>query len=51
MPNIIKVETIHKNVAKVGHDTELEKADDNIYNKLPRCCQYVRPKKQKDHQH
>jgi len=27
-------------VIKVGHDTELGKASDNVYNKLPACCKY-----------
>lgn len=43
-PSKITIETIHKNIAKVGHDTELEKADDGIYNKLPSCCKYDRKK-------
>lgn len=33
-------EKIHKRIAGVGHDTGLEKADDNIYNALPACCLY-----------
>jgi len=35
---------IHKVIAKVGHDTELEKADDEVYTNLPSCCKYERPK-------
>lgn len=31
---------IQKAVAKVGHDTEMYKADDKVYNKLPACCKY-----------
>lgn len=31
---------IHKAIAQVGYDTELEKADDEVYNKLPGCCKY-----------
>ncbi len=41
----VKVEDIHKAVAKVGHDTDLEKADNTVYSNLPACCQYERPKK------
>lgn len=41
-PSKVKVETIHKNIAKVGHDTSLEKADDKVYNKLAGCCHYQR---------
>ena len=50
-PSKINVETIHKNIAKVGHDTELEKADDEIYNKLPSCCKYDRKISPKGHKH
>lgn len=42
LPAKIKVETMHKNIAKVGHDTEKEKADEEAYNKLPDCCKYER---------
>jgi membrane fusion protein, copper/silver efflux system len=31
---------IHKVIAKAGHDTELFKADDAVYNALPECCLY-----------
>jgi len=41
----VKVLDIHKAVAIVGHDTDLEKADDAVYSKLHCCCQYERPKK------
>jgi len=41
-PSIVKVEAIHKSIAKAGHDTEKEKADDAVYNKLPACCKYER---------
>lgn len=40
-----KLIDIHKAVAKVGHDTDLEKADDAVYSDLPGCCQYNRPQK------
>lgn len=41
----VKIMDVHKAVAKVGHDTDLEKADDAVYSGLPGCCQYDRPKK------
>jgi copper chaperone CopZ len=41
----VKVDDIHKAVAKVGHDTDIVKADDKVYSKLHGCCQYDRPKK------
>ena len=31
---------VHKAVAAVGHDTELAKAKDKVYNRLPNCCKY-----------
>ncbi len=40
-----KIIDIHKAIAKVGHDTDLEKADATVYSKLPGCCQYDRPAK------
>lgn len=38
----VKLSEIHKAIAKAGYDTELEKADDEVYNSLPGCCQYTR---------
>jgi len=37
-----KVENIHKAIAKVGHDTDKAKADDEVYSNLPGCCKYDR---------
>jgi membrane fusion protein, copper/silver efflux system len=31
---------IHKAIAKTGHDTDLEKASNAVYKKLPECCLY-----------
>lgn len=31
---------ISRAVAAMGHDTELDKADDAVYNALPACCKY-----------
>jgi membrane fusion protein, copper/silver efflux system len=36
----VKPLTFHKAVARVGHDTDLVKADDAVYNALPECCLY-----------
>ena len=41
----VKTGTIHKAVAKVGHDTEKEKASDEVYNSLAGCCKYEREAK------
>lgn len=35
---------VHMAVAKVGHDTDMHKAKDEVYDALPACCKYERPK-------
>lgn len=35
---------ILKKIALVGYDSDDYKATDAVYNKLPGCCQYDRPK-------
>lgn len=42
---LIDIPTIHKKIASAGYDTELETADDKVYNKLHGCCQYERKAK------
>jgi copper chaperone CopZ len=40
---------IQKLIASVGHDTDLYRADDNVFKALPGCCKYERePAIQKD---
>jgi len=39
-PTIISLLKVNKIIAGVGHDTELEKAKDAVYNELPECCHY-----------
>ena len=36
----VKKEDISNALLKLGHDTELGKAPDDIYNDLPGCCHY-----------
>lgn len=36
------IHKVHMAVAKVGHDTSMHKAKDEVYNKLPGCCKYDR---------
>ena len=36
----IDLDQIHSKIAAVGHDTELKKAADEVYNELPECCLY-----------
>ncbi len=46
---------VQKAIAKAGHDTKAYKAKDEIYDKLPGCCQYDRneaqPKMQGHQEH
>ena len=39
-PGKISEMEIHKRIAAVGHDTEKVKADIEVYDELPGCCQY-----------
>lgn len=34
---------IHMAIAEAGHDTDLYRASDEVYNNLPQCCHYERP--------
>jgi copper chaperone CopZ len=43
-PKKISLAQIHKKIASVGYDTELERASDDVYNKLHGCCKYERKK-------
>jgi copper chaperone CopZ len=43
----VKVDDIHKAIADVGHDTEKETADQDVYDDLPGCCKYERASSQK----
>lgn len=36
---------VHMAVAKIGHDTDMHKAKDEVYDALPACCKYERPVK------
>lgn len=40
--SVTTIEEIHKAVAAVGHDTELVKAPNRVYNRLHDCCKYER---------
>ena len=44
LSELISVENIHQEIAAVGHDTELERAPDEVYNGLHECCKYERRK-------
>jgi copper chaperone CopZ len=40
--NKAPLESLHVQIAKVGHDTPLVKAEDEVYDKLHLCCMYKR---------
>lgn len=42
-PAVVSLDKIHQHIANAGHDTELKKADDEVYNNLPDCCKYRKP--------
>lgn len=46
-PKVVELKKIHEAAAKVGHDTDLVKAKDEVYAKLHGCCKYERPEKNK----
>lgn len=39
-PQKTSPKAISKAIAKVGHDTDIDKADKAVYDKLPACCHY-----------
>ena len=39
-PQKTSPKAISKAMAKVGHDTDMDKADKAVYDKLPACCHY-----------
>lgn len=39
-PKKTSQQAISKAIAKVGHDTDMDKADKAVYDKLPACCHY-----------
>ena len=40
----VDIHKVHMAIAKVGHDTKMHKASDDVYSKLPGCCKYERMK-------
>ncbi|QIA08370.1 heavy-metal-associated domain-containing protein [Draconibacterium halophilum] len=45
------VHKVHMAVAEVGHDTDMHKAKDEVYDKLPGCCKYDRSAEEKAESH
>ena len=46
----ISLEEIHKKIASIGHDTKLETAPEEAYDKLDMCCKYRDEEVVKNHQ-
>jgi len=46
-PSITSPEKVQQRIADAGHDTQVKKAKDFVYNELPDCCHY-REKKEKN---
>ncbi len=44
-PSKVNLKQILQKIADVGYDSDTVKASTEIYNKLPKCCRYDRPKK------
>jgi copper chaperone CopZ len=43
-PGVITLDAIKQKIADVGYDSDSHRAKDEVYNSLPGCCQYDRPK-------
>jgi hypothetical protein len=43
-PSKTNKDALSKKLAAVGHDNDLYKAPDDVYDKLPGCCHYERMK-------
>ena len=48
-PSKVKLIQIHEAIAGVGHDTELVKAKDEVYNNIHGCCKYRDEEVRADH--
>lgn len=40
----VNIESIHKSISALGHDTEKSVSPIAVYNALPLCCQYIKKK-------
>ena len=40
--NNYSINTVSEKIAAAGHDTQFNKASEDVYNTLPGCCQYDR---------
>lgn len=44
-PKVITLDAIKQKIADVGYDSDTHRAKDEVYKRLPSCCQYERPSK------
>lgn len=47
----VNIHIVHQAIADAGHDTEMHKAKDEVYNNLPGCCQYRNGNPHDGHNH
>ena len=38
----VHIDSVHKSISAIGHDTEKSISPLAVYNALPLCCQYIR---------
>ncbi|MDF1866135.1 MAG: heavy-metal-associated domain-containing protein [Saprospiraceae bacterium] len=43
-PHVLNLSDIKQKIADVGYDSDTHRAKEEVYNSLPGCCQYERPK-------
>jgi mercuric ion binding protein len=48
-PGKTDIHKIHMAIAMAGHDTDMHKAPQDAYDKLPACCKYDREEKTDNH--
>jgi mercuric ion binding protein len=48
-PGKTDLHKIHMAIANAGHDTDMHKAPQDAYDKLPACCKYDREEKTDNH--
>ncbi len=47
----VDIHVVHQKIADAGHDTEMHKAKDEVYNSLPGCCKYRTDNEHAGHNH
>jgi mercuric ion binding protein len=47
-PEKADLDKINRAIAEAGHDTQMYRAKDEVYEKLPACCKYERMEQDQD---